>query len=99
MSDLSENVPIAWEWPCTLGDLSVFDALPFDVRASVERYIRSRLDTARSNGDTVLSGDPKDDEYIRGWKDGIEAMQAEISSAYVPPPSRRRPPSTSQGAA
>jgi hypothetical protein len=82
-ADLSpslETTPIEWKWTCTLRDLAVVESLPPEVRASVERYIRAR----------GLPADPKDDSYIQGWKDGVEAMQDEISTAYVPPPTRRR---------
>lgn len=88
-----KETPTAWTWPCTLGDLSTIEALPPEVRTSVERYIRSRLDTARANGVTVLTDDdPTSDEYFRGWSDGAEAMQDAVSSVFVPAPRRRRPP-------
>lgn len=89
---MKDEFPPAWGWPCTVADQWKIDALPDDVRASVERYIRSRLDTARANGITVLSDDdPKSDEYLRGWNDGAEAMQDAVSSVYIPAPRRRRP--------
>jgi hypothetical protein len=74
--------PVEWRWRLTLADQTAIDALPDDVRAAVERYIRS-------NGAKAKAGKPTD-EYVKGWEDGVEAMRYEIAMAPTPkPPSSR----------
>ena len=82
MSKTSVDFPVEWEWPLTLSDQLAIQALPSEARAAVERYIRSRV--------TVLADDPENDEYVRGWKDGVEAMRDEVAMACEPQPPHRR---------
>ncbi len=84
MSAGLEGHPVEWYWPPTLADLIAYDTLPANLRASIERCLRAR-------SSAVPSGEPKDEEYIRGWKDGVEAMQDELQSIYIHPPSKRPP--------
>ncbi len=75
-STLPTNV--AWYRSLTLADLQIIDALPDDVRAAVERYVRRNAVIPETN----------QTEYERGWEDAMDRAEEELHSVHLP----QRPP-------
>lgn len=59
------EAPAAWRQPFTVADQGIIDALSADVRASVERYLRSTHGRAM---------DPADVSALRGVEDELSSI-------------------------